>query len=563
MKPLLAALLFIVTTKGSAQCPTQQPTPNASVKAETCTVQGTVAAVATGAPLKSAWVALTAVRPEDECPKKVTREEGIFKGITDAHGHFVIAGIPAGEYQFRAGKTGYLPGDYCLGGRPPKATLMLHPGEKLDTVEFRLSRTALILGRVTDETGEPIVGVEMDAVVTGARTGDWVLEDPSRIVVTNDLGEYRINDLPPGSYYLSAIDSGSNAYMTSDEHIWQMGKRYANHLTMFYPNVTKSSEAQKIRLSAGQERRIDFSLPTVKLLIISGRLLGADGKPAPKTKVMLRSQDPSSSGFVNFRHGVTTDAQGSFVIREVQPGSYVVTATVGEKGEEEYWTEQRVEVAADDVSGLVMQLRKNLALSGKMKSAGGPKLDFQKMSVWLEPPTRDELAYHGAWAEIQKDGTFTIPRVRPRTQRITVYPMPDGWYLCAAFFGKQNVLNDGLNLSASDSHESLKLTFSPTAGRIEGVALRGDDPAYDAVVRIFPEPANPNNTGLYGEGRADEDGHFVFDSVVPGRYRVVAYASERTDGDGGSPYDDSVSASVIVAKKKSKTLNLKLPRREE
>jgi len=51
--------------------------------------------------------------------------------------------------------------------------------------------------------------------------------------------------------------------------------------------------------------------------------------------------------------------------------------------------------------------------------------------------------------------------------------------------------------------------------------------------------------------------------VVPGRYRVVAYASERTDGDGGTPYDDSVSASVVVGKKKSKTLNLKLPKRKE
>jgi hypothetical protein len=392
--------------------------------------------------------------------------------------------------------------------------------------------------------------------------GDWVLEDPSRIVVTNDLGEYRINDLPPGSYYLSAIDSGSSVYMTSDEHIWQMGKRYANHLTMFYPNVAKSSEAQKIRLGAGQERRIDFKLPTVKLLIISGRLLGADGKPAAQTRVKLRPQDPSSSGFVNFRHGVTTDAQGNFVIREVLPGSYVVSATVGEKGEEEYWTEQRVEVAADDVSGLVLQLKRNLTLSGKLKAAGGPKLDFQKMSVWLEPG-RDDPSYLGAFADIKKDGTFTIPKVRHTTQRIEVYPMPDGWYLRSAFFGKQNVLEDGLDLSDSNSHESLELTFSPTAGRIEGVVLRGDDPAYDAVVRIFPEPANPNNTGLYLGGAADENGHFVIDSVVPGRYRVVAYASQRTDGDGGSPYDDSVSASVIVAEKQSKTLNLKLPRREE
>jgi hypothetical protein len=551
MKQPLIALMFIASMNCSGQ--------DSSLKPEPCTVQGTVTAVATRAPLKSAWVALTAVPPEDQSSKEVT-EDGLFKGITDAHGHFVIAGVPAGKYKFRAGKTGYLPGDYCLDGWPPRATLVLHPGEKLDKAEFHLSRAAVIMGRVTDETGEPIAGEEMAAAATGTRMGDMALEDPVRVAVTNDLGEYRINDLPPGSYYLSATDSGSSVYMTSIELIWELGQRYANHLTTYCPDVTKSSEAQKIRFSAGQEKRIDFSLRTVKLLTISGQLLGADGKPAAPTKVALRPQDPYSSPRANFRFGVTTDAQGNFVIREVLPGSYVASATVGE---EEYWTEQRVEVAGDDVSGLVLQLRKERTLSGKMMAPGGPKLDFPRMSIWLESPSRDEPSYRGAWAEIQKDGTFTIPKVRLTTQRIIVYPMPDGWYLRSALFGRQNVLEDGLNLSDSDSHESLELTFSPTAGRIEGVVLRGDDPAYGAVVRIFPEPANPNNTGLYLEGLADENGHFDFDSVVPGCYRVVAYTSERTDGDGGSPYDASVSASVIVAEKESKTLTLRLPRKEE
>ena len=54
----------------------------------------------------------------------------------------------------------------------------------------------------------------------------------------------------------------------------------------------------------------------------------------------------------------------------------------------------------------------------------------------------------------------------------------------------------------------------------------------------------------------------MIDSVVPGRYRVVAYASDRTDGDGGSPFDDSVSASIMMAEKEIKTLELKLPKRE-
>jgi protocatechuate 3,4-dioxygenase beta subunit len=548
MKPSIIALLLIVSMNSSAQ--------DASLKPELCTVQGRVTATATHAPLKSAWVALRAVQPEDQSTKQGP-EDGLFKEITDANGHFVI-NVPPGKYQFRAGKTGYVPGDYSLDGGPPKATLVLQPGEKLDMVEFRLSRTAVIMGRVTDETGEPIAGVEMEADSAGTRMGDSLLEDPFRIAETNDRGEYRINDLPPGSYYFSATDSGSSV-----QGNWPRptDDRYANHLTVYYPEATKNSEAQKVRLSAGQERHIDFSLRTVKLLSISGRLLGADGKPAAQVTVNFRPQDPySSNTALNLRrYGVTTDTQGNFVIREVLPESYVVSAIVGE---EEYWAEQQVEVAADDVFGLVLQLRKDVALTGKAKATGGSKLDFQKLNVSMQSTTLD-LSYKGAWAEVGRDGTFSIYGVRPKTNRLTLYPMPDGWYLRSAFFGKQNVLEGGLNLSDSDAHESLELTFSPTAARIEGVVLRGNDPGYGAIVRIFPEPANPNNTGLYQGGLADENGHFDFDSVVPGRYRVVAYASERTDGDGGSPYDASVSASVTVAEKESKTLNLKLPKEEE
>jgi hypothetical protein len=431
MKQPLIALMFIASMTCSAQ--------DSSLKPEPCTVHGIVTAVATRAPLKSAWVALRAVPPEDQSIKQGP-EDGLFKEITDANGHFVINRVPPGKYQFRAGKTGYVSGDYCLDGGPPKATLVLHPGDKLDKVEFRLSRTAVIMGRVTDETGEPIAGVGMEADSAGTRMGDRFLEDPFRFAATNDLGEYRINDLPPGSYYFSATDSGSSV-----QGNWPRptDDRYANHLTIYYPDAIKSSDAQKLRLGAGEERRIDFSLRTVKLLSISGQLLGADGKPAAQVTVNFRPQDPySSDAALNLRrHGVTTDAQGNFVIREVLPGSYLVSATAPEQ--EQYWTEQRVEVAGDDVSGLVLQLKKDLALSGKAKVTGGSKLDFPKLTIRVESPTLDP-SYIGAWADVGKDGTFTIYGVRPTTNRLGVYPMPDGWYLRSAFFGKQNVLEDGL-----------------------------------------------------------------------------------------------------------------------
>ena len=60
-----------------------------------------------------------------------------------------------------------------------------------------------------------------------------------------------------------------------------------------------------------------------------------------------------------------------------------------------------------------------------------------------------------------------------------------------------------------------------------------------------------------------EDAHFVINDIAPGGYRVVAYASERTDGTGEDsfPSADSVSACIIMAEKEFKNLNLKLPKK--
>jgi hypothetical protein len=63
----------------------------------------------------------------------------------------------------------------------------------------------------------------------------------------------------------------------------------------------------------------------------------------------------------------------------------------------------------------------------------------------------------------------------------------------------------------------------------------------------------------------DEDAHFVMNDIAPGGYRVVAYASEKTDGTGddGSSCADPVSACIIMVEKEFKNLNFKPPQKED
>ena len=82
--------------------------------------------------------------------------------------------------------------------------------QEADKIDFALPRGGVIAGRVTDELGEPLAGVRVQAMryqylPNGRRQLTPV--NPGGIFgpVTNDLGEFRLYSLMPGTYVVSAI----------------------------------------------------------------------------------------------------------------------------------------------------------------------------------------------------------------------------------------------------------------------------------------------------------------------------------------------------------------------
>src|SRR5260370_10251645 len=298
--PRLPVALNLTTTV-FAQEPAEKPAPASSAKPETCTRDGRVRAAASDQPLKSASVVL-AIESWNES----------FKQVTDASGHFIFTGLPPAEYKVRASKIGYAAEGYRLEGGPARKYLELKPGQKLDKVQFRLARGGVVIGRVTDGDGEPVAGVEIDALVPGVfmrETAMW--GNAGRFAVTNDLGEYRIYGLPPGRYYLAANVFNTPELMNSD----LKNGLQTNHPTLYYPGVTRSSEARKIHVQAGQEIRIDFPLGTQKLLTVSGRVVDPWGKPAIGTSVRIEPQE-HYTGLLPARYdGTEPDSQGYFIIK--------------------------------------------------------------------------------------------------------------------------------------------------------------------------------------------------------------------------------------------------------
>ena len=138
-------------------------------------VEGVVIRGGTNEPVARARVLVSSVDEANE-PASLRR--------TDDTGRFVVPGLRAGRYRLAVDRDGYVRAVSIIevkAAAPTTTTVVLMP-------------TGVITGRVVDANSTPSVRAIVRAVA-GSKTYD---------TVTNDLGEYRLFDLPAGRYVVNA-----------------------------------------------------------------------------------------------------------------------------------------------------------------------------------------------------------------------------------------------------------------------------------------------------------------------------------------------------------------------
>src|SRR5204863_4311386 len=116
--------------------------------------------------------------------------------------------LPAGRYSVSVSRNGYVALQFGQqrpfeSGKP----LELANGQTADKIDFALPRGGVIAGRITDEVGEPLAGTGVRAMRYQYQPeGQRRLMPVGTIfgIVTDDLGQFRVYGLMPGSYVVSA-----------------------------------------------------------------------------------------------------------------------------------------------------------------------------------------------------------------------------------------------------------------------------------------------------------------------------------------------------------------------
>src|SRR5271166_413605 len=307
-------------------------------------------------------------------------EGGDYTVVTGPDGAFRIENIVPGRYHLFAERSGLLDKDKQR-GRSDGRVLTLNAGQELKDVQLRLQAAAVVRGRVTDEDGDPLPNAEVTVLRQTFVAGHshWEQAGAER---TNDLGEYRIANLPAGNVYVSVspppdfkslIEAAGVAAHDGSSTEKPASTTYE---TTYYPGTADRSQAAPVQLHAGDEFPANFSLTPSPSLSIRGAVVNLPARSS--AAIMLQSHD-----FNLVLSGAEMHKDGSFVIRDVAPGAYTIMATV-ENATVPMMARQSLQVAGNSVEGLRLAPQPGAVVRGRLRlEAKGNVSRFDPSQIFL------------------------------------------------------------------------------------------------------------------------------------------------------------------------------------
>ena len=498
-------LLFFAAVPAAAQTPAQPP--------DKARVQGIVRAADTGEPLRRARVTLGVAQA------RATPQVS----VTDAEGRFAFLDVAPGRYRLSVERNGFVRQEYGQRGAEARnAPLTVNPGQNLDDLEFRLLRAGVITGRVFDEEGDPVSRVRVQVMRYGYEGGRRTLVGTAG-ESTDDRGEYRIFDLSPGKYFMSATfragRAGPGGVMVGGSSEGE-DDTYAS---TYYPGTTDPARAIALELLPGRELSgIDFTLVPMRAIRVRGTVTNSQtGQPARGAQVWLLPRDSGGGiGFLSRSQAAANDA-GRFEVRAVTPGTYHLLASLHE-GEAMSVGRLVLEVGSVDLEGASVSIGPGLRVEGRIRIEGATDVKLESLRVLLRP--RDSTPFFGGGVSgVDADGSFQLDGVVEDTYSISVGRAPEDFYLKSVRQGTEEVLERGLTLTAGKGLAKVELTLSARGARIEGLVLDGAGLPVTGTVVLVPPPARRNLPQLYKSVRTDPLGRFVLRGIAPGDFKLFAF----------------------------------------
>lgn len=435
--------------------------------------------------------------------------------LTGDDGRFEFR-VKRGKYALQGAKRGFITANY---DEHEQFSTAIVTGAGLDTesIILKLAPSAVLSGRILDESGEPVrranVVLWREDHSTGVSRIVWFRND-----FADDQGTYEFTPLDEGTYFLSVSATpwyAVHPLSTAPEGGVLMPAFVDRGLDVVYPTTyyagaTESEDATPIPIRGGDRLELDLHLVPVPALhiIFRGQQNAENMYPMPilQKRVFDGLDSPRS------QENLQMIPPGIFELMAV-PGKYTVH------------------------------------LSGPGENSRINELDISQDHQ--EVDTSSGEAVSSVRASVHVLGEDTVPRelfvgLRDRQRRLADFEwarsrgevafanVAAGTY--DVFAGTQNDRYSVVRI-ASDGHEtsghtlkvpagsslSLALTLVAGNGRVEGFAKCAGKAVAGAMVVLIPKHPEADRE-LFRRDQSDQDGSFLLQNVIPGTYSVIAIA---------------------------------------
>lgn len=432
---------------------------------------------------------------------------------SDANGRYEIR-VPPGVYSVSADKDGFVSTPYMNAANVPSLTL--HAGEEA-AVDFRMIPGAVIVGAVTDGDGMPLPDTLVWAMAKVYQQGK-VKTQLRATVRTNDHGEYRLNNLPAGRYYLYAGRMGI------------AGPQTRVFVPRFYPGAARIEGAQAIRVDAGGNKSaINFRLPDARKYSVSGRItFQTDGRPAANMAIRA---DPAG---LQLGMSATTRsrADGTFRIEGLTPGHYRLEGRrpgPGIESERVGYFVRFLDVTAGDITNLTIHADNAATLKGILRAVGGILPERMSVAAIVRNPFGD--GGYGLFPVIvAADGTFVIHALAGicdlaiRDETVSAGRSRE-FFVSSVTAGGQEISRSGIRVPEGTGTVEVSVTVDFRPGTIIGKTLDSkNQPIPGAnLILMSADPEKRRLPAYWKQIKSDREGAFRLGSLVPGDYLIMIW----------------------------------------
>ncbi|PYR64304.1 MAG: hypothetical protein DMF91_00675 [Acidobacteria bacterium] len=538
-KVAAASLSLLGVAVSSAQTPARDK-PDLT---GTAIIRGRIVDAVSGEPVRKARVrASSSVLPNGR------------GATTDVDGRYELKTLPAGRFSVSVIKPTYVSASYGQ-TRPLEAGKLIDvaDGQIVEHIDLKLSRAGVIAGRISDEFGEPMAGVQVSVArlqfVNGSRRPMSIASRSS-----NDLGEFRLFGIAPGQYYLTAT---LPRFSMPNE-----STNMPAYAPTYYPGTASVAEAQRLTIAAGQTvTGINMTVLSVRGMRVSGTIVDAGGRPITSGSVMLSQP---ASGPSSLMASVKPD--GTFVVTNVTPGEYLLRWMSPNPNDER--AQMPLTVGGGDLDGIALAAVTAATITGRIvvDRAATDTIKRSDIRFIVTAARLEEAMLIGGTGPPQIKDDFTFEqKAFPGRLLITAGMALPTWTVKSVRVNGADVTDTGFELGTGGL-SGVEVELTNVVSEVSGIVDDGTGATTrDAWIIVFSQDREKWRVAnrYVSPARPDSTNQYRVRGLRPGAYYAAAVAADAIEGGEWQDPDvlDRLREGAIafeIGAAEKKTLNLVL-----